>query len=32
MEAVYQRSDEEMMAIWEVTVAEAREVMEEGWE
>jgi creatinine amidohydrolase len=29
---VYQKSDEEMMAIWEVAVAEAREVMEEGWE
>jgi len=29
---LYQRSDEEMMAIWEVTVAEAREMMEEDWE
>jgi creatinine amidohydrolase len=28
---VYQRSDEEMMAIWEVAVAEAREAMEDGW-
>jgi creatinine amidohydrolase len=28
---VYQRSDEEMMAVWEVAVAEAREVIEEGW-
>jgi creatinine amidohydrolase len=28
---VYQRPDEEMMAIWEVAVAEARETMEEGW-
>jgi creatinine amidohydrolase len=28
---VYQRADEEMMAIWEVAVAEAREMMEEGW-
>jgi len=28
---LYQRPDEEMMAIWEVTVAEAREVMEESW-
>jgi len=28
---VYQRPDEEMMAIWEVAVAEAREAMEEGW-
>jgi creatinine amidohydrolase len=28
---VYQRADEEMMAIWDVAVAEAREVMEEGW-
>jgi creatinine amidohydrolase len=28
---VYQRSDEEMMAIWQVAVAEAREAMEEGW-
>ncbi len=28
---VYQRSDEEMMAIWEVAVAEAREIMEKGW-
>jgi creatinine amidohydrolase len=28
---VYQRSDEEMMAIWEVAVAEARETMEDGW-
>ena len=29
---VYQRPDEEMMAIWEVSVAEARETMEEGWD
>ena len=29
---LYQRPDDEMMAIWEVTVAEAREVMAEGWE
>ena len=28
---VYQRPDEEMMAIWEVAVAEARETMETGW-
>jgi len=28
---VYEKSDEEMMAIWEVTVAEAREMMETGW-
>jgi creatinine amidohydrolase len=28
---VYQRPDEEMMAIWEVAVAEAREAMEDGW-
>ena len=28
---VYQRPDEEMMAIWEVAVAEAREAMESGW-
>ncbi len=28
---VYQRPDEEMTAIWEVAVAEARETMEEGW-
>ncbi|MFH1764277.1 MAG: creatininase family protein [Gemmatimonadota bacterium] len=28
----YQKSDEEMMAVWEVTVAEARAVMEEEWE
>jgi creatinine amidohydrolase len=28
---VYQRPDEEMMAIWQVAVNEAREVMEEGW-
>jgi len=28
---VYQRPDEEMMAIWEVAVAEAREAMEAGW-
>ena len=28
---VYQKSDEEMMAIWAVTVAEAREMMEDGW-
>jgi creatinine amidohydrolase len=27
----YQRPDEEMMAIWEVTVAEARALMSEGW-
>lgn len=28
---LYQRSDEEMMAIWEVAVAEAREALEDGW-
>ena len=28
---VYQRPDKEMMAIWDVAVAEARETMEEGW-
>jgi creatinine amidohydrolase len=28
---VYQRPDEEMMAIWETTVAEAREMMSVGW-
>jgi len=28
---VYEKPEEEMMAIWEVAVAEAREVMEEGW-
>ena len=28
---VYQRSDEEMMAIWEVALAELREILEEGW-
>jgi creatinine amidohydrolase len=28
---VYQRPDEEMMAIWEVAVAEARETLESGW-
>jgi hypothetical protein len=28
---VYQRPDEEMMAIWEVAVAEARATIEEGW-
>ncbi len=28
---VYQRPDEEMMAIWGVAVAEAREAMQEGW-
>jgi creatinine amidohydrolase len=28
---VYQKSDEDMMAIWAVTVAEAREMMEDGW-
>ena len=27
----YQRSDEEMMAIWEVAKAEALEALEEGW-
>jgi creatinine amidohydrolase len=27
----YQRPDEEMMAIWDAAVAEAREVMEQGW-
>jgi creatinine amidohydrolase len=27
----YQRSDEEMMAIWEVAKAEAREALEDGW-
>ena len=29
---VYQRPDEEMLAIWEVTVGEARAVMEKGWD
>ncbi|NNM05626.1 MAG: creatininase family protein [Gemmatimonadetes bacterium] len=29
---VYQRPDEEMMAIWEVTVGEARAVLEGGWD
>jgi len=28
---LYRRPDEEMMAIWEVAVAEAREIMEDGW-
>jgi creatinine amidohydrolase len=28
---LYQRPDEEMMAIWEVAVAEARATMAEGW-
>ncbi len=28
---LYQRPDHEMLAIWEVTVAEARALMEEGW-
>ena len=28
---VYQKPDEEMMAIWEVAVSEAREAMVEGW-
>ena len=28
---VYQRPDEEMMAIWEVAVAEAREALEDDW-
>jgi creatinine amidohydrolase len=28
---VYQRSDDEMMAVWKVAVAEAREAIEEGW-
>jgi creatinine amidohydrolase len=28
---VYERPDEEMMAIWEVAVVEARETMETGW-
>ncbi len=28
---LYQRSDEEMEAIWEVAVAEAREALESGW-
>jgi creatinine amidohydrolase len=28
---VYQRPDEEMLAIWEVAVAEARETLESGW-
>ena len=28
---VYQRPDEEMMAVWAVAVAEARETLEEGW-
>jgi creatinine amidohydrolase len=28
---VYQRPDEEMLAIWAVAVAETREVLEEGW-
>jgi len=29
---LYERPDEEMMAIWMVAVGEAREAMEEGWE
>jgi creatinine amidohydrolase len=28
----YQRSDEDMMAVWKVAVEEAREAMEDGWE
>lgn len=28
----YQRSDEEMLAIWEVAVSETREVLERAWE
>jgi creatinine amidohydrolase len=28
---VYQRSDEEMMAVWDVAMAEATEVLQEGW-
>jgi creatinine amidohydrolase len=28
---VYQRSDEEMMRIWRVAIAEARELLETGW-
>jgi len=31
MGGVYQKPDEEMMAIWKVAIAEARETMEEGW-
>ena len=28
---LYQRSDEDMLAIWDVAVAEVREVLENGW-
>jgi creatinine amidohydrolase len=27
----YQRSDEEMLALWQVAVDETREVIERGW-
>jgi creatinine amidohydrolase len=27
----YQRSDDDMMAIWQVAVAETREIIEHGW-
>jgi creatinine amidohydrolase len=31
MGGVYQRSDAEMLAIWEVAIQETRENMENGW-
>ena len=31
MGGVYQRSDDEMMAIWQVAVAETHALLEEGW-
>ncbi len=27
----YQRSDEEMLAIWQIAVAETRALLEDGW-
>ncbi len=32
MGGVYQRSDEEMLAIWQVTINETMELLEEGWD
>jgi creatinine amidohydrolase len=32
MGGVYQRSDEEMQALWDVAVLETRSLLEEGWD
>jgi creatinine amidohydrolase len=31
-EGYYQRSDEEMLALWDVAVAETRALMSTGWD